>query len=477
MSNPSSSSSSSSSRRPLAIPGVLLLLACACDLATDAEAVETGGDGERWFDDSAEPLALKLPDEPARASQDALAACNQILSQGVFTYHETSFSYDEFRAKAASACRILDTWSATDRSQFSQECGGSTEAQEVDVAVNIVYGKVPVGGSGGWETTKEKWWCNTGATASAYRQKFHSSYCGSSQTTDSLETSWAEVLRVADQNIVEAWSDCIQLQKDLYGLFCYGRRDEHDDSISFHVDYKRGPLMPDIIDLDWEQINTKPQTALDPQMGEGNLIESLAIADGAETSKIIVTGSAEGAGQVTCAYQLAPIEGKMCVGRDVVGTETGRLYQSNSSLCPEPLPERVCDLVGSHPQKSNDAQHWMLAPTENPGEFWIVNRRTNQPLDFRNNGEFDVIIQYPTLVAAAKAQRWHMEPVGDDHVRLVNEQNGKVLDAVGMEEARPLAVLWEPVEGGEVQHWRVEDAGGGFVMLRNRYLDKVLDYR
>ncbi|PCC73427.1 hypothetical protein SAMN02745121_02844 [Nannocystis exedens] len=284
-------------------------------------------------------LELAAPASPSWAPGDRYAHCDQILSQGIFNKADRTFNYDQYKVVIASACAVLHTWNSTDQSAFKKDCGSDADTKTVDAGVNFVFGMIPVGGSGSWQTTDVDSWCTTESSRRARREEFYKSNCWSGVESHGLQTARTEVIRTADQGIVQAWLKCVESADETTILDCYGRMSADEEGLTFYVEYTRtNPILPLTLDLEWDTVNATAKTPLEVRMGEGNIIEYFTIDNLARSTKVIIKGSGGhlSTGNVSCEYELGPIEQKICDGPNIVGERTNRLYQANSPLCAEP---------------------------------------------------------------------------------------------------------------------------------------------
>ena len=115
-----------------------------------------------------------------------------------------------------------------------------------------------------------------------------------------------------------------------------------------------------------------------------------------------------------------------------------------------------------------------MAAREKREEIMIVNRRTGKALQSTGPDNGQIVEQ--ATPNGSDAQLWTPVKAPGRAFKLVNKQNGKVLDVThGSTEAGTWAQTWEDVADGESQVWKWEKVTSTYKKLINVQSGKVLD--
>lgn len=138
-----------------------------------------------------------------------------------------------------------------------------------------------------------------------------------------------QVLKSVNSKIVDAWKTCISQRHK--GLTCIARK--AGQGINFDVSYDPDAFGPDRVNLDFQFSGVSLEKPLPTTMGRGNITTAFNFSDLTHESNVIVTASATGGGQVSCDIQLPPQEPRTCQNGNIVGVQSGALYETNASTC------------------------------------------------------------------------------------------------------------------------------------------------
>jgi hypothetical protein len=255
--------------------------------------------------------------------------CSQILAQGIF---DDNLFQQDFHSKAflvKSACNTFNSYNSDNDDRWSKVCESSSNSSGANLGIDAVIKAVPIGLDAGYTGSDSSSYCKDAGSRRSYRKVWYQNMCSSSNSGSESSSMTHQVLKSVNSTIVEAWKTCITQRHK--GLTCIARK--AGEGINFDINYDPDAFGADRVDLGFQYSGVSTEQALPTSMGRGNLTRSFKFSDFTQESNVIVTASANGGGQVSCDIQLPPQEPRTCQNGNIVGVQSGAIYETSASTC------------------------------------------------------------------------------------------------------------------------------------------------
>ncbi len=194
--------------------------------------------------------------------------CSQVLAEGVYdNYIDTNNSYEE---------SLLKKWA----------CSVDAGSEANSIAFNLIISGIGGGISFG--------------DAESWRQE----NCSSNEMQRSTGDYSHQLIQVVNNNIVDAWTMCVQGQTN--GLSCFAK--QSPSSLTFIIHWNPKPGIPRTLDLEFGLRNLQSTTSTPEILIPGEDILDLVIEDTTQEAKILLRATNEEDFRTSCSYLIIDSE-------------------------------------------------------------------------------------------------------------------------------------------------------------------------